>query len=120
MYTGASRWYRLRHSLKSPRVRLWIGIVVGFGALIFYMVFLFGMPSISQIETSFKESSIIYDKDGGQLYTFYGDENREYVNYTQISPKVVNALVAMEDQRFFSNIGFDVFGIIRSGITCAM
>lgn len=79
------------------------------------------MPSISDIETSFKESSIIYDKEGNQLYTIYGgDENRQYVPYNQISPKIVNALVAMEDQRFFQNIGFDIFGIVRSAITCAM
>jgi penicillin-binding protein 1A len=79
------------------------------------------MPSISDIETSFKESSIIYDREWNQLYTIYGgDENRQYVPYDQISPTIVNALVAMEDQRFFTNIGFDIFGITRSAITCAM
>jgi len=79
------------------------------------------MPSISDIETSFKESSIIYDREGNQLYTIYGwDENRQYVPYNQISPHIINALVAMEDQRFFSNVGFDIFGITRSAITCAM
>jgi len=63
------------------------------------------MPSISEIETSFKESSIIYDREGNQLYTIYvGDENRQYIPYDQISKHTVNALVAMEDQRFFSNI----------------
>ncbi len=79
------------------------------------------MPSISQIETSFKESSIIYDREGNQLYTIYGwDENRQYVPYDQISPNAVNALVAMEDQRFFTNIGFDIFGITRAAFTCAL
>lgn len=79
------------------------------------------MPSISDIETSFKESSIIYDREGNQLYTIYGgDENRQYVPYEEISPQIVNALVAMEDQRFFTNIWFDIFGITRSAITCAM
>ncbi len=79
------------------------------------------MPSISEIETTFSESSIIYDKDGEQIYTFYGgDENRQYVPYESISKNIVNALVAMEDQRFFSNIGFDIIGIIRSAITCSL
>lgn len=79
------------------------------------------MPSISDIETSFKESSIIYDREWNQLYTIYGgDENRQYIPYEQISPHVVDALVAMEDQRFFTNIGFDIFGITRAAITCTM
>lgn len=78
------------------------------------------MPSISQIETSFKESSIIYDREWNQLYTIYGgDDNRQYVPYKDISPTMINALVAMEDQRFFTNFGFDVFGILRSAITCS-
>ncbi|MCB9807601.1 transglycosylase domain-containing protein [Candidatus Peribacteria bacterium] len=37
-----------------------------------------------------------------------------------MSPHVVDALVAMEDQRFFTNIGFDIFGISRAAITCAL
>lgn len=79
------------------------------------------MPSIKDIQTSFKESSIIYDREGNQLYTIYGgDENRQYVNYADISPNMIHAIVAMEDQRFFTNFGFDIFGIVRSGITCAM
>ena len=77
------------------------------------------MPSLSDIQTSFQESSIIYDRDGGQLYTIYGgDENRQYVNYDQVSPRIVQALVAIEDQRFFSNIGFDPIGIVRTALTC--
>lgn len=121
LVTGTSHWYRIQHIVHNPQIRLWTGIVAGVWFLLFYGIFLFGMPSISDIETSFKESSIIYDREGNQLYTIYGgDENRQYVPYDQISSHVVNALVAMEDQRFFTNIGFDIFGITRSAITCAM
>jgi penicillin-binding protein 1A len=89
--------------------------------LLFYVIFLFGMPSIWEIETSFKESSIIYDREWNQLYTIYGwNENRQYIPYDQISIHTINALVAMEDQRFFSNIWFDIFGIARAGITCSL
>jgi membrane peptidoglycan carboxypeptidase len=78
------------------------------------------MPSLSQIQTSLKESSIIYDRDGGQLYTIYGgDENRQYVPYSEISPRITQALIAIEDQRFFSNFGFDLIGIVRTGLTCS-
>ncbi len=78
------------------------------------------MPSLSSIQTNFKESSIIYDRDGGQLYTFHGgDENRQYVAYDQINIRMTQSIIAMEDQRFFSNMGFDFFGIVRSALTCA-
>ncbi len=117
---GTSRWYRMKHLSQDPQVRMWAGIGVVFFVLVFYFTFLFGMPSLSDIQTNFKESSVIYDKEGGQLYTFYGgDENRQYLPYDQINIRMTQAIVAMEDQRFFSNIGFDFFGIARSAITCA-
>ncbi len=121
LVAGTSRWYQIRHAARDPYIQKIVGIVGGVFLVIFYFAFLFGMPSISDIQTSFKESSIIYDREGNQLYTIYGgDENRQYVNYPDISSNMINAIVAMEDQRFFSNFGFDVFGIIRSGLTCAM
>lgn len=119
LLAGTSRWYQLKHIFHDPHARLWLG---GGGLLlvvIFYFAFLFGMPSLSQIQTSLKESSIIYDREGGQLYTIYGgDENRQYVPYSEISPRITHALVAIEDQRFFTNFGFDIIGIIRTGLTC--
>lgn len=90
------------------------------GFLLVYVIFLRDAPSIDDITTSFKESSIIYDREGTPLYTIYGGgENRQYVTYDQISENVINAVVAMEDQTFFSNPGFDVVGIIRSMYDCA-
>jgi membrane peptidoglycan carboxypeptidase len=41
-----------------------------------------------------KEASIIYDKNGSELYTLFGDEKRTYVTYNQISKNMVNAIVA--------------------------
>lgn len=104
LITGTSRWYQIRHAARDPHIQKWTGIILGFLLVIFYFGFLFGMPSIRDIETSFKESSIIYDREGNQLYTIYGgDENRQYVKYEDISPTMIHAIVAMEDQRFFSN-----------------
>jgi len=53
------------------------------------------LPSISSLEEmDIKEASIIYDKNGSELYTLFGDEKRTYVNYQQISKNMVNAIVA--------------------------
>jgi len=37
-----------------------------------------------------------------------------YVPYDQIPQDLINAVVAVEDQRFFSHFGFDVFGLGRA------
>ncbi|MDD6327949.1 MAG: transglycosylase domain-containing protein [Lachnospiraceae bacterium] len=71
--------------------------------------------SINIIPKGFK--SVIYDKDGNvekELSTF--DSNREYIFYEDIPANVVNAFVAIEDERFWQHNGIDVKGILRAGI----
>lgn len=40
-----------------------------------------------------------------------------YVPYDQIPKDLVNAIIAVEDQRFFSHSGFDIFGLARALLT---
>ena len=72
------------------------------------------MPSRDSLENpSYELSSIIYTEDGevlGQYYT----TNREWVDFADINPHLVNALVATEDERYFSHTGIDVKGTARA------
>ncbi len=47
---------------------------------------------------------------------FFGSqqEDREIVRYNEVSPYLRQAIVAVEDQRFFSHFGFDPFGFTRA------
>jgi membrane peptidoglycan carboxypeptidase len=61
------------------------------------------LPDISQInDMIFSESTIIQDRNGKELYKLY-EENREYVPFSGISKNMINALVAMEDQRYWEH-----------------
>jgi len=61
-------------------------------------------------------TSKIYAADGTLIATFHGEENRELVSYEQIPRNLINAVIAIEDERFYQHKGFDVEGIIRSFI----
>ncbi|GAG91377.1 unnamed protein product, partial [marine sediment metagenome] len=50
------------------------------------------------------------------IATFHGEENRELVSYEQIPGNLINAVIAIEDERFYQHQGFDIEGIIRSFI----
>jgi len=63
--------------------------------------------------TAFAESSVITDKNGEELYKLFA-ENREYVEYSEISPTMVQATVATEDSSFWENDWLDYVGIIRA------
>tara|TARA_R110000868_G_scaffold37111_9_gene131491 strand:+ start:25650 stop:27992 length:2343 start_codon:yes stop_codon:yes gene_type:complete len=74
-----------------------------------YIYFLFqGLPSIEQLENP--ETAIateVRSRDGVVLDKYY-TENRTWVRYDQISPYVVDALVATEDHRFYEHWGMDM------------
>lgn len=76
---------------------------------------LFGpLPNIEQIANpETKLASEMITEDGQSLGTFY-QENRIFVQYEEISPYVIDALVATEDERFFDHSGIDARAIARA------
>ena len=61
-------------------------------------------------------TSRIYAADGTLIATFHGEENRELVSYEQIPRNLIDAVIAIEDERFYQHEGFDIEGIIRAFI----
>ena len=59
-------------------------------------------------------TSIIYDLDGNEIDRLHGEENREYVKLSSIPVDLRNAVVAIEDQRFYEHNGIDLKGIMRA------
>ncbi|MEI7524976.1 MAG: transglycosylase domain-containing protein [Mariniphaga sp.] len=57
-------------------------------------------------------ASEVYSKDNKLLGRFY-TENRSNVNYKEISPGVINALIATEDNRFYEHRGIDEWALLR-------
>lgn len=95
-----------------------IGFVVVTGLLALYTIFV--LPDVKQSqEFIFPESTIIYDRgalnpandpNNHILYTIHGDENREYVPLNEMSPWIVEATLAIEDDQFYNHYGVDVGG----------
>ncbi len=61
-----------------------------------------------------KESQVYYSDGVTKLGVFFDTAHRQYVSYEEIPKNFVNALVASEDERFFTHIGFDPVGIARA------
>lgn len=55
-----------------------------------------------------KQTSFVYDKDGNQIGSFSDEENRVLVKYSDLPKSLVDAIVAIEDERFFTHKGVDV------------
>lgn len=87
------------------------GLIVA--ALIFgsaFVVYLIqGLPSIEELENPRTDiASFVLSRDGEVLDKYF-TENRTYVTYDQISPHVIDALIAVEDHRFYQHWGIDLY-----------
>ncbi|WP_457652803.1 penicillin-binding protein 1A [Rhodocaloribacter sp.] len=85
-------------------------LLAGFLGVVFFMLSLRSdLPSLEQLENpNFQLASIAYTADGRELAR-YARQNRAWVTFEEISPHVINALVATEDHRFYDHWGIDLF-----------
>ncbi|HRW63422.1 MAG TPA: transglycosylase domain-containing protein [Bacteroidales bacterium] len=71
------------------------------------------MPTFEELENPENDlASEVYSDDGILLGSYYY-QNRSYVNYEDLSPNMVNALIATEDIRFNKHSGIDARGLGR-------
>lgn len=101
--------------------RIFIGGLAVFIAMLMMANFgVFGkMPSLKELENpSILQASEVYAEDGTLMGKYYRENgNRSVVKYNDISPNIVNALIATEDKRFYSHPGIDLRGTLRAALT---
>ncbi len=114
---------------KSPGCFLKVILALGFlivlaalvaGSIGIYQYFRISstLPDVNELrEHAAKfETTRILDRDGNILYEIL-DPNagrRTYIPLEKISPEMIAATIATEDKDFFTNPGFDLFGMIRA------
>lgn len=106
-----------RHFWQSVRAGVAIALTMSFltaGEYIYREIFI-DLPDVKLLATAYQEATTkIYDRNYHLLFTFYRDENRSPVPLSSVSPYLVAATVAIEDQSFYQHRGFDIRGIIRA------
>jgi len=108
---------------RSVRI-FWIVFGTGFGIFISLLLManfgVFGkMPTLSDLENpSILQASEVYSDDGTLMGKYYREDgNRSVVKYRDISPYVINGLIATEDKRFYTHSGIDMKGTLRAVFT---
>lgn len=74
------------------------------------------MPPVEDLENpNYKFATEVFSEDGKVLGTYsYSKENRVFVGYNDLSPYVINALIATEDVRFVKHSGIDAIALFRA------
>ncbi|MGM9831395.1 MAG: penicillin-binding protein 1A [Paludibacteraceae bacterium] len=86
--------------------------------LIFWMIskgWLGYLPPLDELQNpKNKYATEIYSSDMQILGSYYRTENRVGIQYKDISPYMIQALVATEDERFYEHSGIDIKGLMRA------
>lgn len=110
---------------KSDQTRKYLKIfwlVFGGGVVFVFLLFtliskgLLGfMPSFDVLENpKLIEATQVISEDGVSLGTFFSpQENREIIPFEKISPYMIDAIISIEDQRYYRHSGIDFLGLLR-------
>jgi penicillin-binding protein 1A len=95
-------------------VFLFISLVAAFATYRIVSAYMTDVPELDPAKFIFSATSFIYDKDGVEVTRLLGEENRIQASLDEISPHLINAFIAIEDDRFYEHSGFDIRGIMRA------
>ena len=89
-----------------------ICVIAGGGLFAYYVS---SVPKLTENKLQSTNSSRIYDGNGG-LIADLGSEKRESASTDEIPIILVNAITSIEDKRFFTHRGIDVYRIMGAAI----
>lgn len=91
-------------------------VLVGAVALVNATQERFGTAIVTLQDILPKDSLKMYDNRGSMIFQMTKNGLQTTVPLSQISPNMINAQIAIEDQNFWKNAGFDITGIVRAAI----
>jgi penicillin-binding protein 1A len=112
-----------KNSAMPRRIIKWFWVLFAGGILSVALIFILiaqgvigYMPLIEELENPIdKYASQVISADNELLGTYaQKKENRIYSTYENLSPKLVDALIATEDSRFFNHSGIDAYALGRA------
>ena len=112
-----SRMEKRQQRKKKGKKSWWKKLLLGF-CIAFVLMMVVGVvsvavmihdaPKLNADNLQFPQSTRIYDEDGEQIDTLFHEENRINVSIDDVPEKVQNAILSIEDKRFYDHKGIDI------------
>lgn len=92
-----------------------LGVFTPF-VLLAYFLLVYDYDIAELVDYKPSVTSRIYDKDGKKIANIFQGKHRYYATYDEIPPRIIEALVAIEDTTFFEHPGINIDAIFRAAI----
>lgn len=79
-----------------------------------YIIYNFEYETQKLINYKPRLTTEVYDRNGEKIANLFSDEHRYYVSYENIPPRMIEALIAIEDTDFFEHYGVNPDAIMRA------
>lgn len=79
-----------------------------------YIYFGAGLPDVKDLVQDENKQIIEINFSDEELLTSYGNIYRNQVKFYQLPQNLINAVISIEDQKFFTHYGFDLRAMIRA------
>jgi len=108
-------WESFRHFWKKRHLTqiLLLALLLFILVTILYFTYLASQANVSTLKAGLNQATVIYDKDG-DLATEISTERTDGIELKDVPKYIPEAVVSIEDERFYEHNGFDVKGISRA------
>lgn len=103
------RFWKKRHLTQILLIIILVIVLV----TILYFGWLATRANVQSLKEGLSQSTVVYDKDGKVASTIATNRTKG-IKIAEIPKYVPNAVVAIEDERFYEHSGFDIKGIARA------
>lgn len=89
---------------------IWGAIALG----IVIVWFSHDLPDFKHLQTQVRKPSVVIQSADGTVLSTYGDLYEDLIKVQDLPPYVPQALMAVEDRRFYFHFGVDFIGLVRA------
>ena len=106
----------MKRIIKYPSLTLLlVAFLSPFGVLAYYLS-AYNYDISKLIDYNPEQTTRIYDKNGEKIANLFGEKHRYYASFSEIPPRAIEALIAIEDTTFFEHPGINIDAIFRAAI----